>query len=81
MPQNKDLANPPPEIGSGVAIERRHRHLRAMAKRSPLDDPRVSSHAWARYKRLMLGMFGITTVVVIVASGAAAPSTGVSVRR
>ena len=38
-----------------------------MAKRSPLDDPRVSSHAWARYKRLMLGMCGITTVVVIVA--------------
>lgn len=38
-----------------------------MAKRSPLDDPRISAHAWARYKRLMLGMFGMTTVVVIVA--------------
>ena len=38
-----------------------------MAKRSPLDDPRVSAHAWKRYKRLMLGMFGVTIVVVIVA--------------
>jgi hypothetical protein len=38
-----------------------------MTKRSPLDDPRISAHAWARYKRLMLGMFGMTTVVVIVA--------------
>ena len=38
-----------------------------MTKPSPLDDPRTSAHAWARYKRLMLGMFGITTVVVIVA--------------
>lgn len=43
------------------------RHLGDMAKRSPLDDPRISAHAWARYKRLMLGMFGVTTVVVIVA--------------
>jgi len=38
-----------------------------MANRSPLDDPRISAHAWRRYKRLMLGMFGATTVVVIVA--------------
>lgn len=43
------------------------RHLDGMTKRSPLDDPRVSSHAWKRYKRLMLGMFAVTTLVVIVA--------------
>lgn len=38
-----------------------------MTKRSPLDDPRNAAHAWRRYRRLMLGMFGVTTVVVIVA--------------
>jgi len=38
-----------------------------MVKRSPLDDPRISAHAWARYKRLMLMMFGLTTVMVIIA--------------
>jgi hypothetical protein len=39
----------------------------AMTKRSPLDDPRTAKHAWRRYRRLMLGMFAGTTVVVIVA--------------
>ncbi|MFC4253862.1 hypothetical protein GRI97_00415 [Altererythrobacter xixiisoli] len=38
-----------------------------MAGRSPLDDPKMAAHAWARYKRLMMLMFGVTTVVVIVA--------------
>lgn len=52
------------------------RHLGAMARRSPLDDPRVSAHAWARYRRLMLGMFGVTTVVVIVALAAIYASVG-----
>lgn len=36
-----------------------------MAKRSPLDDARVSAHAWARYKRLMKGMAALTTTVVV----------------
>lgn len=51
----------------GVATARREAHVRAMTNRSPLNDPRISAHAWRRYKRLMLGMFGVTTVVVIVA--------------
>lgn len=36
-------------------------------KRSPLDDPHTAAHAWARYRRLMRLMFGLTTGVVIVA--------------
>lgn len=38
-----------------------------MNRRSPLDDPLKAAHAWARYRRLMRLMFGITTGVVIVA--------------
>jgi hypothetical protein len=40
-----------------------------MAKRSPLDDPRTATYAWARYKRLMRWMFGFTMVVVIATLG------------
>jgi hypothetical protein len=49
-----------------VAVGVRSRHLAAMAGRSPLDDPRNSAHAWARYKRLMKGMALFTLAVVIV---------------
>jgi hypothetical protein len=35
-----------------------------MAQRSPLDDPRSSAHAWARYRRLMRWM-GLFTLAVI----------------
>ncbi|MBT2135284.1 hypothetical protein KK137_13180 [Croceibacterium sp. LX-88] len=38
-----------------------------MTKRSPLDDPSTSAHAWARYKRLMKWMFAFTLAVVVVA--------------
>ena len=38
-----------------------------MVRPSPLDDPQKASHAWARYRRLMRLMFGITTGVVIIA--------------
>ncbi len=38
-----------------------------MANRSPLDDPHTAAHAWARYRRLMRLMFGVTTGVVIIA--------------
>jgi hypothetical protein len=31
---------------------------------SPLDEPDKSGHAWARYKRLMLGMAGFTVLVL-----------------
>jgi len=39
----------------------------AMAKRSPLDDPHKAAFAWARYRRLMRLMFGITVATVIIA--------------
>ncbi len=38
-----------------------------MAGRSPLDDPKAAAHAWGRYRRLMLLMFGLTTLVVALA--------------
>jgi hypothetical protein len=38
-----------------------------MSRRSPLDDPKTSAHAWARYRRLMIWMFGFTTTVVVAA--------------
>ncbi|HSG55535.1 MAG TPA: hypothetical protein VLA45_08765 [Paracoccaceae bacterium] len=38
-----------------------------MAYRSPLDDPQTAAHAWARYRRLMRLMFGLTTGIVIIA--------------
>ena len=41
-----------------------------MARRSPLDDPKVSAHAWARYKRLMRWMGAVTLAVVVVTLGA-----------
>ncbi len=37
-----------------------------MARRSPLDDPANSAHAWARYKRLMKWMGAFTLAVVAV---------------
>jgi hypothetical protein len=36
-------------------------------KRSPLDDPGTAAQAWARYRRLMRGMFLFTVAVVILA--------------
>lgn len=42
----------------------------AMVRRSPLDDPRISAHAWARYKRLMRGMALFTLAVVVLTLGA-----------
>jgi hypothetical protein len=38
---------------------------RAMAQRSPLDDPGKSAHAWARYRRLMRFMAVITGAVIL----------------
>jgi hypothetical protein len=38
-----------------------------MTRRSPLDDPRTSAHAWARYRRLMKGMAAFTLAVVVAA--------------
>lgn len=50
-----------------VASARWKAHDNLMAKRSPLDDPQTAAHAWARYRRLMRLMFGLTTGVVIIA--------------
>ena len=38
-----------------------------MVPRSPLDDPRNADFAWARYRRLMKWMVGVTLLVVIAA--------------
>lgn len=47
-----------------------------MVRRSPLDDPRKAAHAWARYRRLMRGMFLFTVAVVILALAAIYSQTG-----
>jgi hypothetical protein len=38
-----------------------------MTRRSPLDNPQTAAFAWARYRRLMRLMFGITVATVIIA--------------
>lgn len=38
-----------------------------MIPRSPLDDPEKAAFAWARYRRLMRLMMGVTLAVVIIA--------------
>lgn len=38
-----------------------------MIPRSPLDNPDQAAHAWARYKRLMKYMVGVTLAVVVLA--------------
>jgi hypothetical protein len=47
-----------------------------MARRSPLDDPQKAAHAWARYRRLMRGMFLFTIAVVVLALAAIYNETG-----
>jgi hypothetical protein len=36
-----------------------------MTRHSPLDDPKIAAHAWARFKRLMRWMFGATLLLVL----------------
>jgi type IV secretory pathway VirB2 component (pilin) len=48
----------------------------AVVRRSPLDDPQKAAHAWARYRRLMRGMFAFTIAVVILALAAIYSQTG-----
>ncbi|MDD3797667.1 MAG: hypothetical protein PHE36_00640 [Novosphingobium sp.] len=38
-----------------------------MIPRSPLDDPEQAAHAWARYRRLMRFMMGVTVGVIAIA--------------
>jgi hypothetical protein len=59
-------ANP----AEGIASKSPEGHGGAMARRSPLDDPKKAAHAWARYRRLMRGMFLFTIAVVILALAA-----------
>jgi hypothetical protein len=40
---------------------------RLMPRPSPLDNPENAAFAWARYRRLMRLMFGITVATVIIA--------------
>ena len=42
-------------------------HRTVMIPRSPLDDLKQAAHAWARYRRLMRFMMGVTLAVVVVA--------------
>lgn len=37
----------------------------AMVPRSPLDDPEKAAYAWARFRRLMWLMLGVTITMVI----------------
>ncbi|MCB2059233.1 MAG: hypothetical protein KDE21_01900 [Novosphingobium sp.] len=38
-----------------------------MIPRSPLDDPRLASFAWARFRRLMRFMVFVTLTVIVIA--------------
>lgn len=38
-----------------------------MIPRSPLDDPATAAYAWARFKRLMWLMLGVTVTMVVAA--------------
>lgn len=38
-----------------------------MVKKSPLDEQEIAKVAWARYRRLMLGMAGVSLVAVLAA--------------
>lgn len=40
-------------------------HLAEMMRRSPLDDPQTSAHAWARFGRLMKRMAALALVIVV----------------
>ncbi|MEP3052079.1 MAG: hypothetical protein ABJP48_04975 [Erythrobacter sp.] len=38
-----------------------------MVKKSPLDDPKNAAYAWARYRRIMRLLLGVTVGVVAIA--------------
>lgn len=47
-----------------------------MIPRSPLDDPHIAQHAWARYRRLLRWMMLVTVTLVIGAMVALYRSNG-----
>ncbi len=49
----------------GLARAVRRGHVEPMQSKSPLDDPEVAAHAWARFRRLMTWMMLITVTMVI----------------
>jgi hypothetical protein len=53
----------------GVASGAGHRHLAGMSppRRSPLDHPMTSAHAWARYKRALRWMALLALAVIAIA--------------
>ena len=53
----------------GVASTALRRHLARMSppRRSPLDEPEASAHAWARYRRVLRWMALLTSAVLAVA--------------
>jgi hypothetical protein len=63
-------------VFGGIASTSGEAHVGAMARRSPLDDPKKAAHAWARYRRLMRGMFLFTIAVVVLALAAIYNETG-----
>ena len=50
-----------------IASEPAMPHLAHMVGKSPLDDPEMAAHAWARYRRIMRFMFLATIGVVLIA--------------
>lgn len=38
-----------------------------MVSKSPLDDPQNAAHAWARYRRIMRLLMGVTVATVLIA--------------
>jgi hypothetical protein len=42
---------------------------KTMLRPSPLETPKLAAHAWARYRRLMSLMGGVTLTVVVLAWG------------
>jgi hypothetical protein len=68
---------PPVSVRSPrLAIPGSRAHGAAMARRSPLDDPRIAQFAWARYRRLMRWMMLVTVTTVIGAVVALYKSNG-----
>lgn len=54
-------------VQRAVANHRCDGHVPPVANPSPLDDPKNAAFAWARYRRLMRLMMGITLGTVIIA--------------
>jgi hypothetical protein len=54
---------------SRVALRPRARHVPAMTRKSPLDNPVNAAHAWARYRLIMKWLLAATVLTVALAMG------------